>query len=454
MDSQNRYSKLLGLLIVLAGLSPVLTGTISFESALLLGFAWIIVTLVLMGLTIIRVSRPALQQTVQNLTISFITLSLFLTLFDLVLRAIYPVAIYYHPEAKYQIRYPDMPLITVYQPNLSFDGPMINVLAAINPDPSFRQVRQMRLTTDAYGYSNLESDPTDVDIIVVGDSFGLGSAVDDDKTWAGILRNEYDLSVYNLSIPGAGPWQYYAHTALAVDRLDTHEDTILLWLIFSGDDLDSTYYDILDIDQFPWQTGPKRIIIRWRNFISKSPVGLATKRVWLTLSRSDDIQQAVTSSTLPNGDPVLFYTSYVEQQDRDLEEIRAHENLDNLKAVIAKANQLAQSKGLTFVIVFAPSKGLVYPWLLDGSSPWSTEPSSPTLSQVIEQISRENGICYLDLTPYLISVSQQSYEQSGELLYWYDDTHWSETGNAVVAQWIYDSLCWDGNNNTPCYYIP
>lgn len=450
LGKRKRYAGLLGVLITLAGMSPILVGAINFEYALLLGFAWIIVTLTLMVLTIIPNASVKLRQTVQNLTVSFIALSFLLTVFDLVVRAIHPVSIYYRPEVKYKLHHPATPLITIYKPGISYDGPLIGDLASVYGNPEVRQPHQFRLTTDAYGYRNRNSDPDRVDLIILGDSFGMGAAVDDGETWFELLSEQSGLNVYNLSISATGPWEQYIHLALTVDRLKTHDETVVIWLMFSGNDLDDIYEEIYEINQLPRYKFLDRIVTVWNDYARHSPLGLLTERVWLNLTRQQAIQTAITTAPFENGTTMLFSEEYLEHQSRSIEEVRQHENLDDLRAVIVAANQLAISKDITLVIVLAPSKGEIYPWLLDGSPAWSADRSPSPFSEVLAEISQEEGVCYLDLKPYLIEASERIYRETGEPIYWYDDSHWNVVGNALVADFIHDSLCLEAGQGSTC----
>jgi hypothetical protein len=110
-------------------------------------------------------------------------------------------------------------------------------------------------------------------------------------------------------------------------------------------------------------------------------------------------------------------------------------------------SKFAEEQGLTVKVVLIPSKVEVYGWVEDGAPPWST-PSTPSgFSVALEKIARQNGLEFLDLKPFLVGEAKEAYASSGELLWWYDDTHWNVRGHDVVASIIYDELLAPGKKS-------
>lgn len=448
---RKRVRIILGIIVFLIGLSPLLVGAVNFLVGLVI---WIVAAVLLLWFTIYPPSNEKRKAAAQNLTLMFTTLSLAITIFDLLIRALNPLVIYHRPEEHYLRYYPRMPLVVRYRPNLNFHGRAQGELSAIAGNPDYAVIREITLQTDAYGFRNADADPDNIDLIILGDSFGLGMSTTEAATWSNLLRDEYGLSIYDLAAPASSPWRQYANLGMEIDRLDTREDTILLWLIFTGNDLVEEYEDYYEIDQLPYQNGFSAFVTSWRTFILYSPIGITTERMNIAATLSEEQAKPVTVKTFLDGKPLLFSNLYVEQQELSAEEVYRHENYPALEKSIAAGVQLARAKGLTPVIALVPTKGEVYKWVLNDDEPWSSPPDPSGFSQVIAEISEKNNVCYLDLKPHLIEESKRVYEETGDLVYWRDDTHWSESGNAVMAQWFYESICWDMDNDTPCCHVP
>lgn len=431
---------MLGILILLIGLSPILVGAINFPVWVVI---WVVAAIFLMGLTSFTSPDSKLKAAAQNLTLVFTTLGITITLFDLLLRLIHPQIIFHRPEERYIRYYPRMPLVVRYRPNLKFEGLAQGELSAIAGDRDYAEMRQIVLYTDPFGFRNTDADPENIDLLILGDSYGVGVGTTETDTWANLLRDDYGLSVYNLSAPASSPWREYLNLAMEIDRLDTGEDTVLLWLIFTGNDLIEDYEDYesnYDLDQLPYRTGISAFLLSWRNFALYSPVGIVTMRMEIAASLSEEQAKPVTVRTFLDDRPILFSNQYLENQSLTTDDIYQHENYPALAESLSRGIDLARAKGLNPVIVLAPTKSEVYEWVLNDDEPWTTAPDPSGFSEVVAELSAQNEVCFLDLKPYLIDMSRQVYEQSGELLYWRDDTHWSESGNAAVAQWVYQNI--------------
>ena len=88
-----------------------------------------------------------------------------------------------------------------------------------------------------------------LDVIVLGDSFGVAAATSQEETLSSLLARDYGLSVYNLSISRSNPQQEYANLMLEGKRLKARKGTCVLWLLFPGNDLDEPYYPELENPQ-------------------------------------------------------------------------------------------------------------------------------------------------------------------------------------------------------------
>jgi lysophospholipase L1-like esterase len=429
---------LTGLLVGAITFSPVVVGIVSIHSVffpIAAGLSLVVAALAawLPGSTA-RCARP-LGRVVLVIAVMAVTA----TGFDLLARPLAAPLLYYRPHDRYVNRWPRLPLLSRYRPNVVFEGPTYGDLAAMSGDRDAREVRTIRFQTDAYGFRNVESDPADIDVIVLGDSFGAGVGTTQEATWASLLAGRYGLSVYNLSMLGTNSWHQYTNLAVEIDRMNVHKGTVVIWAMFGGNDLEPPYYtDMLTPEDLPWNDPLSAAVVSFQTFRYRSPVRQSIERA----------SRAVTGSEVPtlsaefiDGSKVLFFTPYVRRKGRPQEQIQAGESYRQLEATVAAMGDLAADNGLTVAIVNVPAKAEVYSWVLDGGPPWSADPSPSGYSLAIQEIANAEGMCFLDLEPALIEASRRVYEESGELLWWRDDSHWNARGHEVVAAAVYEGLC-------------
>ena len=103
----------------------------------------------------------------------------------------------------------------------------------------------MRFVTDSAGFRNEKYPSGKIDIIVVGDSFSLGTGTTQDSTWVSLLSSSLKLNIYNLSMVG-NPQRHFMNLQKELTRLNVEPGTIVLLAIFGGNDLDETYLENTD----------------------------------------------------------------------------------------------------------------------------------------------------------------------------------------------------------------
>jgi hypothetical protein len=432
---------LLGAATVFASLAPCAVGV--FTTYVTSGYFYLALyfcfVLVLVALYLLAPKRTAAP--LQNLLIALISLCITITLVDLIMRPTLGSILYYRPNEMFIHRWPVMPLVSRYEPNASYEGDTFGDLAATSGVRDFREYRHIVFKVDSFGFRNEKtSERLNFDVLVLGDSFGVGNGTTQEKTWAGLLASRYGLATYNLSTPGS-PWTEFINLAVESRRLRTHEGTTVIWAIFAGNDLDEAYGPTLDVTQLPWNDRLHALRVSFQTFRDRSPIHQLYSR--FALSRSS----RVVVREFPDGRTILFSKRYVQARGRSYEEVLAHPNYKNLEMTVDAMSKFAEEQGLTVKVVLIPSKVEVYSWVEDGASPWST-PSTPSgFSVALEKIARENGLEFLDLKPFLVGEAKEVYESSGELLWWYDDTHWNVRGHDVVASIIYDELLAPGKKS-------
>lgn len=358
-----------------------------------------------------------------------------ITLADLGLRVLPPPGLYYRAHERYLQQYPPVPGLYRYSPSVVHEGETWGDLAALAGDRALRVPRRERFVTDRMGFRNEPRAPGSPrpDLIVLGDSFGAGIGTTQERTFPTLLRERYGMATYNLSLPGS-PWHEGATLAETLPRLAVRPGTLVLWMLFGGNDLDEPYRPEA-IEALPHRSAPGRWITAVRNFRWHSPIGLMLAR---------PPRQAVGDITvrrLRDGRPVLFYLLYAVRARRTAQDIAAHPNFPAFRATFQATAGLVRRSGLRLAVVSLPSKEEVYRELLDGL-PGGPDPS-PFVS-VLVRASEEAGVPFLDLAPALRRAAQAEWRASGRLLWWEDDTHWNELGHAEVARLLHEWLGLEG----------
>lgn len=436
-----------GALISLCVLSPYIVGAINFSATPLLALLLIVLSvgLAFLWLRVAAQSKPQKPPALTWIIRVGVVICLLITGFDLIFRAFFVERwhLYHAPHARSQHFWTQMPLVTRYVPNEVYEG--VNYGDVSRHLFTHAPARPYRFVTDAYGFRNEVSDPEQIDLLILGDSYGDGSGTSQDERLVNILAEQYEFTVYNLAFDATSPWQQYVNLAVEIDRLDTHEGTLILWILFSGNDLDDYYYPELDIDALPWRSPLGKLGTSIRNFRDHSPVSR-----YISVARTNRSPDWLVEETFLDGSTMVFSYQYIEVSQRTSEDIRNHPNYEHLRATLTATHELTDSKGVTLVIILAPSKEEVYSWLTDQADPWSTNPSPGEFAVELEALTDQEGLCFIDLKPLLVAESQRVYEESGDLLWWRDDTHWTPLAQQITAAYLVEHLCLDPASRASC----
>ena len=378
------------------------------------------------GSSAIAIYAFALDSTrAKKVTLALVSVALTITLSDLALRFM-PLL----PDDLVQ-KWPRMPLVNRYLPDLNYEGYRFNDLSRMAGVKEWREEKLVKVVTDSAGFRNERLDlARPLDLILLGDSFGAGG-VSQEFTWTSIFSREYDLHSYNLSAPAAGPWQEYVNLWAEKDRLKARKGAVLIWQLFTGNDLDQ-YYGLLELNKLPRRGIAGTWVDRINTMRTRSPVRY--------LLRRPGPSSEVVGIDFLNGRKLLFYRPYVAASSRSPEEIINHPNYSALRATVPAVKSLAESLGLRVAVVLVPAKEEVYSWAWQGTAPWSTEAGPSGFAEILKQICTEEDLLFLDLKPFLVRESRRIYQESEQLLYWYDDTHLNSAGNRFTASVIHTEL--------------
>lgn len=416
--------------------SPCLAGAVSTKMRSFYFFSGFYVFLGIFIVGYISAKNNFSSKTI-NLFVAVMSCCFIVTLFDLISRPLLRKKLYYRTYEMFTRRWPPMPSLTRYYKNVSYEGEEYGDLAAMSGVRDYRQTRKVIFKTDSFGFRNAQTASEKVlDIIILGDSFGVGNGTSQDEIMSSVFIEKYGLKAYNLSSVGS-PWAELMNLKIEFKRLKTSGKTVLLWTIFTGNDLFEAYGGGMNPAVF--NNPVKRFLVSFYTFRRRSPVRLLLKR-FAERGETDKMTDMVIARDFLDSRKILFYKPYSEQRNFTADDILRHENYEKLAAVFGEMKKYSESKHINIAVVLIPAKSEVYSWALDGKPPWTSDSKPSAFSVVVKDISRRNGFRFLDLKPFLIDESKQVFDESGELLWWYDDTHWNGKGHSAAAAVIYENI--------------
>jgi hypothetical protein len=106
---------------------------------------------------------------------------------------------------------------------------------------------ELTLTTDAYGFRNLDVHEQ-YPMLAVGDSFVAGSNVSDEQAWTALLSKKLDTDIYNLGVPGTDPGIYLNNFVVSGRKFKPKQ---VLFMIYEGNDFRDITAPVLDLTQPP-----------------------------------------------------------------------------------------------------------------------------------------------------------------------------------------------------------
>lgn len=277
--------------------------------------------------------------------------------------------------------------------------------------------RDIRFRTDRHGFRNA-ADLERAAVLVVGDSFVLNPTISQAQLFTTILDRRLGMTVANLSHSGWGPNNELG----ALRRVGlTLQPRVVLWVFYEGNDLaDALVYGGHEID---WSdrlfltnaylraaAGAERVLFgeTRRNYGREggTPFGSCTLRC------SERPCQRIYFGNLAG--PLSLF-----------DEIAVRTVFD----VLTKAGTETRDHGSALVLVYAPVTLRVYHDVCEFDE--NNRARTSTLNDLPNRMrswATSKGIGFVDLTAALTTAAAR-----GELVYYPDDTHWTDLGNAVVA---------------------
>jgi hypothetical protein len=299
--------------------------------------------------------------------------------------------------------------------------------AAMGNLPALRQSRPEAFTTDARGFRNRGGDGEQaVGAILAGDSFAVGSGVDDGATLSTILTSEVGCQVYNAA--GVPP---------DADRLRAlaHDLGLRRGLVLHA------YAEEVEPPVVP--TSTKRALNRRmvevsslvgraaglaRGFVLVSPLRIASEKLVKQISDDRILPNTyaanVVRGRLSNGDPMLFVKS-------KLDFVRSPRRAS--AAYWTWLQHELRTAELGLLVVLVPSKYTVYRSVLVEPARLEHEPGD--FLDRLEGALTGAGVPVINLTAAL---SREAVRRAvnRQYLYWRDDIHWNRDGIRLAATTI------------------
>lgn len=286
-------------------------------------------------------------------------------------------------------------------------------------------------------------------LFALGDSFVMGYATEEGKTWTDVLGTALGEPVFNLGISSTGPrpqlelLKYF----FAVHPDSTHP-THVIWMLFEGNDLENDYGELREVDR---PAGGVKAMLSGTivQGMASIPAELRNESLLSRLVHGE--LRAAPSSGMELGgrtevDGVSFTTPLyhsmrwgyrmfsppdVERATKPESYVLNHPHRVLLDSTFSEMRALSQQHGFRVTVLVAPSDARVYGKDFDGFPKLSDK---AYFTEYLVGLAKREGFDAVDLLPLLRPFAEH------EMLYYRDDHHWNVRGNAVVAEIIQQAL--------------
>lgn len=371
-----------------------------------------------------------------KMTMLIASTSIAICVADTALRLFAGHLVYYRAHSELLRRDTRHPGLGHYLPNSRSDRSTFGDLAAMSGNPSHRVPRREIFETDARGFRNtIPSDRKPFDIIVLGDSFGMGLGSTQEETWTSILEKQ-GHSLYNLSLPATCAAHGAARLALELPSLSLTQDATILVPIYVGNDLEECSTEVeksLAERHASWVTSARIAVEDYR---ARSPLRQFGMRLVYRWLFADPV---VTARDLPDGRSVLFYKPHTRAAQLSAAEVTLNPNFAVLTKALLKIQEIANHHHASMVVVILPTKEEVYEWILRGVSPDAAHRDTSGFATAIQTFCAAHAMRCFDLTLQFQDAAHTAF-RNGNLLWWTDDSHWNRDGHEVAARLVTQAL--------------
>ncbi len=281
---------------------------------------------------------------------------------------------------------------------------------------------------DSNGFRNdrdLESAP----MVVLGDSYIEAMAVTSEATLTGRLSQLSGDAVANLALADYGPQQQLGVLRRFALPL---EPEVVVWAFYGGNDLGDMENHELELAAVSSGRLRTRPSLRDLSFTKNAVHALYNllHECW----PSEEAARRFGTYRTASGDELQMYFTNPGRPLQDNELVA----LDRLADILREAYELTVNNSARFVLLYVPSKYRVYGELVNvpdysDLNDWRPNDMPARLEEMVRAISPDIG--FVDLTHSFVREAA-----SGRLLYFHDDSHWTEEGHLVAAETLWAFL--------------
>lgn len=299
---------------------------------------------------------------------------------------------------------------------------------------SVLEKRRVTYSIDEHGFRD-STRMEEARVLALGDSFTVGSTIDQRQCWVDLLEKNLGMPIYNLGVEKSSPKQ---QQLLLEHLLGTKEKSLkpdrLLWMIFEGNDLEDSYLDLrikrlrdsfkgtllYNVAELPDLMAEgsvaKRIlsgniVFSFATGQTHNPYEIDGVKLAFPLYHSDTYGYR------------LFEPNYLQRATKPASYVDAHPNRPLLDEAVRNMVRLSKRYGFTITVLIAPSAERLYANYFKLPNVTSEPHFINHVAELSESLNLQVVNLYALMQPYAAK----------ELLYFRDDTHWNERGNQVVA---------------------
>ena len=293
------------------------------------------------------------------------------------------------------------------------------------------------------------------DIVIIGDSYVEWGNTEADTFVKRLESKLPGLTTTNLGKSGYGAAQYFE----VLRRYGLkYRPKIALMAFFEGNDVQDTkaYFtwkegQTENLPDFPYRMAQLSFLQRyWLAMKTQATFIRDAINYWQQLALLKIAQrQGYAHDVHPDlallnlGDGVTHKIKFVETLDtRSSKEMLASKEWQQLKAVLANAQEICEKNGISFVVMYFPAAAHIY-------AQYSTEQSGQNWLRIRDQqikaknntedamkhLAQELDIQLLNISPVLEEAARR-----GKLLYYPLDPHWNPLGTEIAASFVAESL--------------
>lgn len=333
------------------------------------------------------------------------------------------------------------------------------------------RVQRYPFHADSEGFRNAAPrDP--IDIAALGDSFTDALTMRREDAWPARLEAKLGRPVQNYGTAGFGPQQ---ELLVLKDFALRHHPRVVVLAFFAGNDIRDAeaFESFARAEALPNEPKPgwpiKRIVMRSDTWFLTSALQAATHVLTGHVNHPSPATPAAPPPAMPSppGEPAFsrgMFTAlingrpmrwalmppYLNLLNFDEQDLSARRGWALIESSILEMRQASRAAGAEFVVAFIPFKSQVYLPLLERLfgrtaladalrfyTPGSA--TAPDIDRMLRNRLAQNalmsrfcdraGIALIDLTQAL-----QERVEAGETMYFSDDSHLDEGGEALVAE--------------------